>query len=102
MGGFIARLMRRSIATPESIAQKIIKTMDHKDPSLRVPVTADAVVSTFVRRILPRNLYHRLLYRNLPGIHHWVEQSGDTDPASSSEEVADRQPAANYVAHSYY
>lgn len=72
MGPFIAKLMNRAIATPEKIAKLIIKTMQTPDPPLRVPATIDAWGFGWLRRLLPRGVYHRFLYRSLPGIKHWV------------------------------
>ena len=71
MGPFIARLMRMSKATPESVARVVIKTIRHRRPPLRVPATMDARVFAFLRRILPRSTYHWLLYRMLPNVHTW-------------------------------
>jgi short-subunit dehydrogenase len=71
MGGFIATIMRRVPSTQESVAKKIVKTIERKNPPLRVPVTADARLFGLLRRFLPRRLYHWLLYRNLPSIATW-------------------------------
>ena len=73
MGEFIERLMLLSWATPESIAEKIIKTMRQRHPKLRIPATIDAHLFSIIRRILPRNLYHWVLYSNLPEIKTWVK-----------------------------
>lgn len=58
MGDFIEHIMNMAFATPESIAQKIVKTMRAKKPPLRVTATADAFFFTQLRRFLPRKLYH--------------------------------------------
>jgi len=71
MAPFIAKLMARSKATPDSIARKILRTMRRRDPPLRVPATADAWFFTALRRYLPRRLYHWILERGLPGIDEW-------------------------------
>ena len=73
MSTFIETFMNKSRATPESIAKKIIKTMEAKYPPLRVPVTIDALFFTLLRRIAPRGIYHRLLYKSLPSIKKWRE-----------------------------
>jgi len=71
MSGFVARLMRRAQATPESTANRILEAMRRHNPPLRVPVTVDAHFFSLLRRILPRRLYHAVLYRFLPGIREW-------------------------------
>lgn len=71
MGPFIERLMRRSTATPESVARVVLRTMRRRYPPLRVPATLDARVFAFLRRILPRNTYHWLLYQMLPNVNLW-------------------------------
>ncbi len=71
MSGFIASMMRRVPSTQESVARRIVKTIERRNPPLRVPVTADARLFMFMRRFLPRRFYHWLLYRNLPSIRSW-------------------------------
>lgn len=71
MGPFIARLMRGSTATPESVARVVLRTMRQRQPPLRVPATLDARIFAFLRRILPRNTYHWLLYQMLPNVRLW-------------------------------
>ena len=71
MAPFIAKLMKRSRATPDSVARKILRTMHRRDPPLRVPATADAWFFTALRRYLPRRLYHWSRERSLPGIQEW-------------------------------
>ena len=68
---FISSLMRASRATPESIAKRIIKVITRSSPPLRLHVTPDAYVFYGLRRLLPRRIYHYLLYRSLPGINDW-------------------------------
>lgn len=71
MSGFIARMMRRVPATPESVARKIVHTLERKHPPLRVAATIDARLFALMRRFLPRRFYHWLLYRSLPHIREW-------------------------------
>lgn len=71
MGAFIAKLMNRAWATPETIAERIVSIMDDPNPPLRVPATLDAHFFAMIRRFLPRRLYHWILFRNLPGISTW-------------------------------
>ncbi len=71
MTQFVEKLMQRSPCTSESVAKTIFKVARAKRPRLRVPGTTDARIFYFVRRLLPRFLYHRLLYHFLPGIRQW-------------------------------
>ena len=71
MGPFIERMMKRSIITPEKVARKIVKTINHPNPPLRVRSTPDAYFFDLLRRLLPRRLYHWILYRSLPGLAEW-------------------------------
>jgi short-subunit dehydrogenase len=71
MKGFIARISRRVLATPTSVARTIVRTIEQRRPPLRVPATFDATIFSFLRRLLPRTMYHWLLYRSLPGVTDW-------------------------------
>lgn len=71
MGGFVERLMRRSPSTPDDVARVIARTLARRRPPLRVAGTLDARFFGLLRRLLPRGLYHALLYRSLPGIGVW-------------------------------
>lgn len=71
MEDFIARLMRHARATPESVAKRIARLIEQRRPPLRVSGTFDAFLFSMLRRLLPRTLYHEVLYRALPGVTHW-------------------------------
>jgi len=71
MEGFLRRVMALVPATHESVARAILKTIARKRPPLRVPATLDAHVFSWLRRILPRGTYHRLLYASLPHVREW-------------------------------
>ncbi|MGC4094798.1 MAG: SDR family NAD(P)-dependent oxidoreductase [Polyangiaceae bacterium] len=71
MEGFIARVARRVLATPDSVARTVVRTLEQKRPPLRVPATFDARMFTFLRRVLPRGFYHWILYRSLPNVREW-------------------------------
>jgi hypothetical protein len=73
MAPFIAKMMRFSPATPETIAKKIHKVINSDNPPLRVPVTIDALIFGLIRKFLPRKLYHMLMYYSLPKIYRWGE-----------------------------
>lgn len=71
MAPFIAKLMKLSPATPESIARKIHRIIRSQNPPLRVPVTIDAYFFGLIRKILPRSWYHALMYYSLPHVYKW-------------------------------
>lgn len=73
MSEFVLRMARISPATPERIAKKIGRILEKKHLPLRATVTPDAFIFSVIRRILPRSLYHYILYRFLPGIRCWVD-----------------------------
>lgn len=71
MSGMIARLMRGTWATPEHVAATILRALRANSPRLRVRATPDALVFDYLRRWMPRRLYHWVLYRSLPGVRRW-------------------------------
>ena len=71
MTPFIERMMDLTLATPEKVARRILKTVTSKRPPLRVRATPDAYVFDMLRRALPRRLYHWILYHSLPGVSEW-------------------------------
>lgn len=71
MEGFIANLMQYTWSRPEDVARRLLKVIRHPNPPLRTAGTWDAAVFSLLRRLLPRGMYHGLLYRMLPGIHAW-------------------------------
>ncbi len=81
METFIAKIMRRTWATPESVAARIARLIEQKRPPLRVSGTFDAFLFSMLRRLLPRTLYHEVLYRALPGVSRW----GRTPPDARAE-----------------
>ncbi|MEM1227771.1 MAG: SDR family NAD(P)-dependent oxidoreductase [Planctomycetota bacterium] len=71
MDRFIAKNMRRALATPESVAAKVVRVVQSKRPPLRVYGSLDAVAFSMLRRFMPRRFYNWILYRNLPNIRQW-------------------------------
>lgn len=71
MEPFIGRMMRLTWATPESIAARIVRLVAQRAPPLRLYATPDAWIFAMLRRLLPRRLYHWLLYISLPSIRRW-------------------------------
>jgi NAD(P)-dependent dehydrogenase (short-subunit alcohol dehydrogenase family) len=71
MGGFIARWMMRAWSQPDDVARVVERVMSRKRPPLRVYATPDAWLFAILRRMLPRGLYHHLLYTCLPGVRNW-------------------------------
>ncbi len=71
MEKFINKLMRLSPSNADDVANKTIRIMKMKNPPLRAAGTLDAHVFSIIRRILPRRVYHYILYKTLPGIKQW-------------------------------
>ncbi|MBI1840881.1 MAG: SDR family oxidoreductase [Verrucomicrobia bacterium] len=71
MSRFIERYMGRARTTPDDVARHVIKIMRSRRPPLRSGATSDAHLFAWLRRLLPRGLYHEALYRCLPGIREW-------------------------------
>ncbi len=71
MRPFIARLMNRSLATPESVALRVLKVIRTENPPLWIPATLDAIVFYHIRRLLPRRLLQPLLFSALPNASRW-------------------------------
>jgi NAD(P)-dependent dehydrogenase (short-subunit alcohol dehydrogenase family) len=91
MSSFIARLMRASPASPAHVAARIARVMEMRRPSVRTFGTYDAFLFSALRRILPRGLYHEVLYRCLPGISEWgPRKDARLLPRRSTSEAVDR------------
>lgn len=73
MADFIERVMERTLATPDHVARCVRRTLRRRHPPLRVYATPDAHLFALLRRLLPRGLYHAVLYRALPHINAWGE-----------------------------
>lgn len=71
MTPFIARLMRLSRSTPDSVAGRLERALTMRSPPLRMSGTPDAFLFSMLRRVLPRRAYHAILYRSLPGVSRW-------------------------------
>jgi len=71
MSPFVEKLMTRSFSDAGRVADTVIRIMAKKVPPLRCPATLDAHLFYWLRRLLPRRLYHRILYYALPGIRNW-------------------------------
>lgn len=80
MAPFVERLMARSTSNAEAVAVKIVRLITRRNPPLRYPATLDAHLFYWLRRLLPRRLYHHILYRCLPEIDTW----GETEPESKN------------------
>ena len=71
MAAFIERMMERTVATPDKVARCVVRTLRRRNPPLRVYATPDAHLFALLRRLLPRGLYHWVLYRALPDVRRW-------------------------------
>ncbi len=68
---FIEKIMKNCISTPNHIAQKILKIANTQNPPLWVPVTLDAIVFFYMRKLIPRTIFHGLMNLLLPNSRHW-------------------------------
>jgi NAD(P)-dependent dehydrogenase (short-subunit alcohol dehydrogenase family) len=68
MGPFIEWLMNHAVATPDVVARRILATLRRRHPPLRVSATIDARFFYLMRRLMPRRLYHGVLYALLPHV----------------------------------
>lgn len=75
MTQFVEGIMRRAPYTSKDVAKRIFRICRKKHPPLRAAGTPDAQLFYYLRRILPRFLYHFLLYRSLPGVRSWGKRS---------------------------
>jgi short-subunit dehydrogenase len=82
MNRFIDRMMRFARATPESVARRVVKTMNRTRAPLRVIATWDARLLWWFRRFAPHSVNIWLTYRMLPGRRHW-RGINDTDDQQS-------------------
>jgi hypothetical protein len=71
MTPFIETLMSWTTSTPDTVALRVLRTLERRNPPLRVSATLDARVFYMLRRLLPRRLYHAVLYRCLPRVSTW-------------------------------
>jgi len=78
MAPFVEKLMSRSLTDAHDVARNIIRIMGKKTPPLRYPATLDAHLFYWLRRLLPRRLYHPFLYRQLPGVKNWEKSARES------------------------
>jgi short-subunit dehydrogenase len=86
MNRLIERLMRLARATPESVAHRVIKTMNRKRPPLRVVATWDARLLWWFRRFAPHAFNIWFTYRMLPEIRRWRGGAGKEQQPSKSDD----------------
>jgi len=73
MTPFIEKLMGFSFTTPESVARRILKTIQRRNPPLWIPATLDAKIFYYLRRFVPRKILLELLFAILPRVRHWAK-----------------------------
>ncbi len=73
MSPFVEQLMRWSRATPEKIADLVLRVIRRQNPPLWVPATIDAYAFYYLRRFLPRRFLLVFLFACLPHARHWGE-----------------------------
>ncbi|MFK7930854.1 MAG: SDR family NAD(P)-dependent oxidoreductase [Myxococcota bacterium] len=90
MESFVGTLMRTFGQSPKHVAKRVVRAIERRSPPLRMAGTFDARIFQLARRLLPRRIYHELLYRGLPGIRSWG--AGQPRPVAQGEQV-DEGPA---------
>lgn len=71
MAPFIERMMKWAPTTPEQIAKSIYRVIREENPPLWVPVTYDASLFYYLRRLLPRRILLPFLFACLPQARTW-------------------------------
>lgn len=74
MTPFVEKMMTMSLTTPEKIAKHILEVIKTEKPPLWIPVTLDATVFYYLRRILPRRVLLPFLYWCLPNARTWGQK----------------------------
>lgn len=74
MAPFVGKMMNLSRTTPEKVAQQILNVIKTENPPLWIPVTLDAIVFYYLRRLLPRRLLLPFLFWCLPNARHWAQK----------------------------
>lgn len=83
MTPFIERLMGLSFTTPASVARRILKTIQKKNPPLWIPATLDAEIFYYMRRFVPRRILLELLFATLPRVRLWARKYTHRRPGRS-------------------
>lgn len=97
MEAFVQRLMTLTWSTSETVARTLVRTMHRDHPPLRVAGTLDAKLFALARRVVPRFVYHHLLYAGLPGVWSWGPRRRSADPAVDTG-FADHPPPTDELA----
>ena len=87
MASFIEKMMKLSVATPESVAKRILKVMNDDNPPLRVPVTLDSYLLGVFKKFSPQRFYNMCMYYLLPNIFRWGEGDHYYSKTSSKMKV---------------
>lgn len=74
MTPFIERLMGLSFTTPQSVARRVLRTIQQQNPPLWIPATMDAKLFYYLRRFIPRRLLLEALFATLPRVRHWAKK----------------------------
>lgn len=111
MTSFVERLMLNSLTTPEKVAKKIMKLISAPNSRLWIPVTLDAVLFYLLRKLMPRSLFHRLMYSFLPQVRMWgvrgyhkaisEEQIGNRDFLRSQYKQKNQKSSGGDEPHDY-
>jgi short-subunit dehydrogenase len=72
MAPFIEKLMLLSQRSPRDIAKRIIGLILKRNPRLFVPATPDALLFGCLKKIIPRRIFHFLMFWLLPNSKQWA------------------------------
>lgn len=87
MTPMIEKLMAFSFFSSGKIAKKIICLIDKPKQRLRLPLTPDAIIFNFLKKVVPSFFFNRALYFLLPGSMKWGGQWKAGKVVSTSEQV---------------
>jgi short-subunit dehydrogenase len=71
MSPFIENLMKLSFSKPHNVAIKALDLIEMKNPPLRCRATLDAKIFVLLKKIIPSNFFHKVMFMLLPGTHRW-------------------------------
>lgn len=74
MEPFVARFMKRGIATPESVAALVLKNIKTIRPTLWAPASLDANILYYLKVFLPRGFLLPILFLMLPKSLRWSKR----------------------------
>lgn len=68
---FFEKWMRKSFADPDKIARKISRLIEKEQPPLRVNASWTVLLYAALRKVLPGDLFHRVMFKVWPQSRIW-------------------------------